>query len=143
LDTTYIFEYYYNGAGFTEGETEDYFSFIDKGYDAFLASGDDSLLQKARSLTEARYGRVNPMRNYLYLRISQKEPFDILYFTPAITGIVNADDQSFSVSPDFLYTGFTNLELRLKGTALSGDEFSEFGEKQNDYRVELRARYYF
>ena len=83
------------------------------------------------------------MTDYLYLRISQKEPWDILYFTPAVTWIFNADDRSFSISPELLYTGITNLELRLKGTFLVGDDFSEFGEKQNDYRVELRVRYYF
>ena len=143
LDTTYIFEYYYDGTGFNEGELKDYFSFVDKGYDAFLSTGKDTLLKKAQKLTEGRYGRPNPMTDYLYLRISQKEPFDILYFTPAITLIVNADDKSYSLSPELLYTGITNLELRLKGTILTGDEFSEFGEKQNDYRIELRARYYF
>lgn len=143
LDTTYIFEYYRNGTGFTEGEMTDYFSLVDKGYDAFLSTGKDTLLKKAQKVTEGRYGRPNPMTDYLYLRISQKEPFDILYFTPAITLIVNADDKSYSLSPELLYTGITNLELRLKGTVLFGDDFSEFGEKQNDYRIELRARYYF
>jgi hypothetical protein len=83
------------------------------------------------------------MRDYLYLRISQKEPFDILYFTPALTTILNLDDRSFSISPELLYTGITNLELRLRGTALVGDRFSAFGEKPNDARLELRVRYYF
>jgi hypothetical protein len=143
LDTTYIFEYYRNGTGFTEGEMTDYFSLVDKGYNAFLSTGKDTLLKKAQKVTEGRYGRPNPMTDYLYLRISQKEPFDILYFTPAITMILNADDRSFSISPELLYTGITNLELRLKGIVLRGDESSEFGEKQNDFRIELRARYYF
>jgi hypothetical protein len=143
LDTTYIFEYYHNGTGFTEEEVRDYFSFVDKGYDAFLKTGKDTLLKRAQKVTEGGYGRPNPMTDYLYLRISQKEPWDILYFTPAVTWIFNADDRSFSVSPELLYTGITNLELRLKGTFLVGDDFSEFGEKQNDYRIELRARYYF
>jgi hypothetical protein len=75
--------------------------------------------------------------------VSQKEPFDILYFTPAVTTILNLDDRSFSLSPELLYTGITNLELRLKATALIGDNFSEYGEKPNDARLELRVRYYF
>jgi hypothetical protein len=83
------------------------------------------------------------MQDYLYLRVTQKEPFNILYFTPAITAIMNLDDRSFQISPEFLYTGFTNWELRLKGTALVGQRLTEYGEKQNDYRVELRVRYYF
>jgi hypothetical protein len=83
------------------------------------------------------------MKDYLYLRISQKEPFDILYFTPALTTILNLDDRSFSISPELLYTGITNFEVRLRGTALVGDRFSDFGEKPNDARLELRVRYYF
>lgn len=92
---------------------------------------------------EGNYGRLNPAREYLYLRISQKEPFDILYFTPSITWISNISDNSFSLSPELLYTGITNLELRLKAGIIAGERLSEYGEKQNDYRVEMRARYYF
>jgi len=143
LDTTFIVEYYHNDTGFTEEEMKDYFSFINQAYETFTASGNDSLLQKALNLTEGNYGRMNPMRDYLYIRISQKEPFDILYFTPSVTGIFNINDKSFSLSPEVLYTGITNLELRLKTAFLSGQRDSEYGEKLNDYRAELRVRYYF
>jgi hypothetical protein len=142
-DTTFIFEYYRNGTGFTRLEMKDYFTFIDKGYDLFLATRNDSLLRKAGTVTQGNYGRPNPMKDYLYLRISQKEPFGILYFTPAITGIMNLNDQSVSISPELSYTGVTNLELRLKAIALVGQNGSEYGEKPNDYRIELRVRYYF
>ncbi len=143
FDTTFICEYYRNGTGFTTNEMKDFFVFVDKGYDVFRNSGDDSLLTKASSLAEKNYGRRNPMRDYLYLRISQKEPFDILYFTPSITGICNINDESYSLSPELLYTGITNLELRLKGGIIVGSRQTEYGEKQNDYRIELRVRYYF
>lgn len=142
-DTTYILEYYYNGTGFTSGEMRDFFSFINKGYDSFLSTGSEALLKKAANITEGNYGRPNPMRDYIYLRISRKEPFDILYFTPSITAIANANDKSFSLSPELAYTGITNLELRLKASFLSGERQSEYGEKQSDYRAELRVRYYF
>jgi hypothetical protein len=141
-ETTYIFEYYRNGTGLSEEQVRDYFSFIDKGYDAYLSTGDDGLLRRASDLTQGRYG-MNPIKDYLYLRISQKEPFDMLYFTPALTWIFNVDDQSFSLSPEVVHTGITNLELRLKATALIGRHYTEYGEKQNDYRIEVRARYYF
>jgi len=142
-DTTYIIEYYHNGTGFTEDEMKDYFAFINQAYETFTATGNNSQLQKALNLTEGNYGRMNPMRDYLYVRISQKEPFDILYFTPSITGIFNINDESFSLSPELLYTGITNLELRFKTAFLSGQSESEYGEKQNNYKAELRARYYF
>ena len=143
FDTTFICEYYRNGTGFTTNEMENFYAFVDKGYDIFLASGDDSLIRKAVSLAEGSYNRRNPMRDYLYLRISQKEPFDLLYFTPAITSIYNINDRSYSLSPEFLYTGITNLELRLMASFIEGDSDTEYGEKRNDYRLEFRMRYYF
>jgi hypothetical protein len=142
-DTTFIFEYYRNGTGFSRLEMKDYLTFIDRGYELFLLNGNDSLLKKAASVTEGNYGRINPSKDYLYLRISQKEPFNILYFTPAVTTILNLNDRSLSLSPELLYEGIKNLEIRLKGIVLLGGGRTEFGEKQNDYRVELRVRYYF
>jgi hypothetical protein len=142
-ETTYILEYYGNGTGFTSSEMKDYFAFINEGYDLYVSSGNDASLKKAAKSTAGNYGRPNAMREYFYFRASQKEPFDILYFTPSITGILNINDKSFSLSPEFLYSGMTNVEFRLKASFISGERFSDYGEKQNDYRVEFRARYYF
>jgi hypothetical protein len=142
-DTTYILEYYRNGTGFTEQETRDYFTYVHNAYDAYLSTGDDTALRQAAAVTEKNYGRPNAGQQYLYLRVSQKDPFDILYWTPAVTAIVTAEDRSYSLSPEIMYTGVTNLELRLKATVLAGGRLTEFGEKPNDWRVELRARYYF
>ena len=83
------------------------------------------------------------MRDYLYFRTSQKEPFDILYFTPEFTSIFNLDDGSCQLIPGFTYSPRTNLQLRLRGIFLVGSEGTEFGEKQSNYRVELRARFFF
>ncbi len=122
---------------------QDFFSFIDKGYGLYTDTGNPSLLNRANTLLKGNYGKQTPETNYLYLRVSQKEPFDILYFTPAVTLIGNMDDKSFSITPEFLYTGFTNLELRFRTGFISGSRGSEFGEKPNDYRVDFRIRYYF
>ncbi len=142
-ETTWIVEYYHNGAGFNREEMESFYTFVNRSYETFLATGDASGLERAENAGQGGYARMNPMRHYLYLRAGQKEPFDILYFTPAATAIVNLDDGSFSLSPEVLYTAVTNLELRLKTTFLVGKRLSEFGEKQNDWRLELRMRYYF
>ena len=76
------------------------------------------------------------------MRASQKEPFDILYFTPAFTSIVNVTDGSFNVIPELVYSPKTNLELRFRAVGLFGAQGTEYGEKQNDYRLELRVRYF-
>jgi hypothetical protein len=113
-DTTWIAELYRNGAGLSEAQF------------------------RARPV-----GQPNPMRHYLYLRASQKEPFDILYFTPSATVILNLDDGSYSLIGELAYTGFKDVELRLRAAANRGDRLTEFGEKPVDARVELRARWYF
>jgi hypothetical protein len=142
-DTTYILEYYRNGTGYTKDEFQDFYHLIDQAYDQYVNTGSSALLGTASNLSQGNYGRPNAGLDYLYLRISQKEPFDILYFTPSLTTIMNLRDPSFSIAPEVTYTGVTNLELRLKATFLVGGEGTEFGEKPNDYRLEFRARYYF
>jgi hypothetical protein len=57
-DTTFIFEYYRNGTGFSRLEMKDYLTFIDRGYDVFLLNGNDSQLKKGASVTEGNYGRT-------------------------------------------------------------------------------------
>ncbi len=141
-DTTWIVEYYRNGTGYTEPEMRDYLTLVQDGYDQFLATGSTTQLDRARA-QQTNYTRANPMRRYLYLRVSQKEPFDILYFTPSLTVIQNLDDRSYSAAPELTYTGITNLELRLRLFFLAGGRLTDFGEKQSDRRLELRVRYYF
>ena len=106
-------------------------------------TGTDTLFQTAKNISNMGYGRPQAGRNYLYLKINQKDPLDVLYFTPGLVTILNLDVQSYSVSPEMLYTGFTNWEIRLRYTFLAGDDFTEFEEKQNKKKFELRVRYYF
>jgi hypothetical protein len=142
-DTTYILEYYRNGTGFTETQMASFFGFAHEAYGTFLTTGNRTDLNRAAQLFEGQYGRPGAMRDYLYLRVSQKEPFDLLYYTPAVTTILNLNDRSYSLSPEISYTGITNLTLRLKAMFISGPAESEYGEKPFDFKLELRAGYYF
>lgn len=140
-DTTYILEYYRNGSGYTASEMDAYYQQVEQGWSLWQRTGTAAKLQQLGQ--NQMYTGLAAMRDYLYLRVSQKEPFDMLYVTPAVTAITNLQDQSLSLAPEVVYTGITNLELRLKGTATVGSSRSEFGEKANDARIELRVRYYF
>jgi hypothetical protein len=142
-DLTTIIEYYYNGNGFSEEEMSRFFDRVADAEKQWVITGVDDLLDETARLGSQGYSQPNPGKSYLYARFSQKEPFDILYFTPALTTIVNLDDQSFSLTPELNYTGFTNWELRVQFALLQGDQFSEFGEKLYENKLELRARYYF
>jgi len=142
-DITSIIEYYHNGAGYTDKEMDHFFQLVFDGQNQFLSSNIDTFLDKARDMSLKGYGKPHPGRNYLYGRFTQKEPFDVLYFIPGITTIFNLDDTSYSLSPEMVYTGFTNWELRVRFTYLEGPSCSEYGEKMNSNKLELRVRYFF
>lgn len=143
FDLTSIVEYYHNGLGYTEDEMERFYQRVATGEAQWISSGSDAILDQVRQLANKGYSRPNPGRDYLYARFSLKEPFDLLYFTPALTAIINLDDQSSSVTPELTYTGITNWEVQLRWIVLLGDDLSEFGEKQNSNKLELRLRYFF
>jgi hypothetical protein len=143
FDLTTIVEFYSNSAGFHRDEMKNFYSLISRGFDAYQKTGDLTGLDRSMQLAESGYARPNAMRNYLYVRVSQKEPFEILYFTPSLTCMINTDDRSANIMPELLYTGITNLELRLRTGVLTGGHNTEFGEKQNNWRIELRVGYYF
>ena len=142
-NTTFFFEYFKNGNGYTSNEMENFYSLIDQAYQSYLLTADDNQLEFLSGAASQAYRTFAPMQDYLFLRVSQKEPWDILYFIPSLTSIINLTDGSFSLTPELLYNPVTNLELRAKITVLVGKDRSEFGEKQNDFRLEFRGRYYF
>ena len=142
-NVTTIIEYYHNDDGYTGEEQDRFFQLVDDAKDLFTATGDDTLYTQAASVSDGAYGRSQSGRNYLFAKITQKESFDLLYFTPGFTAIINLDDESFSLSPEALYTGFTNWELRLRFSLLVGSSFTDYGEKQNENKLELRVRYFF
>ncbi len=142
-DLTAIVEYYYNGNGYTEEQRELFYHYVENGTVDLDDSERSMFLQHTRELSIRGYGRPSVGRNYLYAKFTQKEPFDILYFTPGLTTIINLDDGSASLTPEIAYTGITNWELRLRFSLLTGGSFSEFGEKQSSNKVELRLRWFF
>lgn len=138
-DTTIIAEYYRNGSGYSSDALQNFFMAVD-----FATSTNNTpLLNTLANIGTRSYLVRNPGLEYLYLRVSNKEPFDWLYFTPAVTLITNLEDKSYSLSPELLYTGVKDFEFRFKATLLQGDKYSEFGEKRNSQRYELRIRYFF
>lgn len=139
-EVTWIAEYYRNGPGYNGDELAEFYRFAD----AALAPGvPPALSSRVQSLGQTGYTRPNPGRDYVYVRASAKDPFDWLYVTPAITAIVNVDDGSFQVTPEVVYTGFSNIEVRARIVATSGTRYTDFGEKAARSRAEVYLRLYF
>lgn len=136
-ETTWIVEYYRNGAGYSEAQAQAFYEAAHAGADL------GALTPVVRRAAQAGYARPNLMQRYLYVRASQKDPFDILYFTPSAFAIVNLDDRSYSLVGELLYTGFGDFEIRARAAFNRGGRLTEYGEKPVDERLELRLRWYF
>ena len=136
-ETTWILEYYRNGAGYSADEMERFYAL------AREAADDPILAELARSVRAAGYAVPQPMRDYLYIKVSQKEPFGALYWSAGGTAIVNLDDGSASIIPEVVHTGIKDWELRGRLALTTGGTNTDFGERQNDWRLELRARWFF
>lgn len=132
-ETTWIVEYYRNGAGYTGSEMRRM---------ATLARG-SRLFPRLDRDTRSELGAPQPMRDYLYVRAMHNEPFDRLYTRAGATLMINLQDGSASIIPEIAYTGFTNLELRGRIAILTGGRNSDFGERLNRWRTEIRGRYFF
>ena len=139
-DVTWISEYYRNGSGYGAGDMGSYFQFLDK---AFSPNAATTLLNKAQTLSQSAYGRPNPGRDYFYLRASVNEPFGWVYGVAALTVMTNLNDKSYQVTPEIIYTGFSNVEIRGRFIFLGGPSHSEFAEKASSNRLEVYARLYF
>jgi hypothetical protein len=142
-NTTFIADYFRNGAGYTSAQMDTFFDLIERGSTSLAMSGDDRLLTLARRASDAGYGRMNPMRNYVYGRVSQPDALGMLYLTLGASAVVNVNDGSVALLPEVQYKPIENLELRWLGNIQRGGSRTEFGEKQADARFELRVRYYF
>ena len=95
------------------------------------------------NLTIAVGFRANAGEDYIYLRAQQKDALGIVNFQPSITAMMNWQDRSFQVTPELLYTGVKNFDLRLRLFMLQGASLTDFGEKQNSRKLEIYAKYYF
>jgi len=136
-EATFIVEYYRNDGGYRADEMRHF-------YDLVRASATNPAFKSiAAQAARGGYTAPNALRDYLYLRVSQKEPFDILYFTPALTVMLNRNDDSATLIPELGYTGITNFDVRLRAQFNRGARGSEFGEKPLDARAEFRVQYYF
>ena len=142
-DTTYIVEYYRNGTGYSDQEARQFYQLVDTAFAQLQQTGSSALLPKALSLSQGGYGRPNPGTDYLYFRAQQKDALGIVYFQPSIAAMLNLQDRSYQITPELVYTGVKNLDLRLRLFVLQGARCTDFGEKQNSRKLEFYARYYF
>ena len=139
IETTVIAEYYHNGNGLSSDEFKQYIKYNNDT----ITSGQSASVQQALGTSTTYFQKSAIMRDYLYLKISQAEPFNWVYFTPSTFVLYNLNDQSFALGVPLSYKPFTNFELLAWPTFLVGSLGTQFGEKPFSHRMETWLRFYF
>lgn len=134
-EITWIFEWLHKPQAFSKSDMNEFYRLV--------KSTDSEQLKLAKQARLNGYGEVNPGKDSLYLKASQKDWLDVVYLNAALSGFYNPHDQSFSLSPELIYPPFKNSEIRLKSSHLFGSRNSEYGEKLSDNKLEIRFRWYF
>lgn len=142
-DTTFIVEYYHNGAGYDHGELEAYFGFQEAAPGPREASGRSGEITNAGGPLLSEDASRNLGKDYGYVKILKKDPFNLLYLTPWLSSMINLRDLSFNLQPGLTWAPVTDLEVNLRMGIPIGPANTEFGEKPDAFRTEFWLRYYF
>jgi len=136
---TTILEYYHNDAGLRVTEYGDYSTFLSDA----VASDDGGIISDALNVSKTYFAGSALMQDYLYLKISWPEPFDMVDFAASAFIIYNINDRSLSIGIPLDYQPITNLEILFQPTFLIGNNGTEFGSKQYLCRMEIQASFHF
>ncbi len=130
-NTTIVAEYYHNDFGWSDSDWDSYLNVVD------MAVSNNMQPSSMPSMG------MTSMQNYLYLKVTQPEPFDMVYFSPSIYAIYNLEDKSAIIGAPISYSPVNNFSVTFWPTIMIGNEDSEFGSKQIKSKFDLWVKYYF
>lgn len=129
-DVTWIAEVYSDSEGFTKDESEALYKNIDNS-PGIKALPYLSQIQQKKTINQ----------NYGYFKISVKEPFNWLYFTPSISWLGNLDDQSSNISTQLSYNPSDNWTMLFTWQHMAGNEYTQYGENVVQDKLALLTTY--
>ncbi|MEA3384510.1 MAG: hypothetical protein U9Q20_07565 [Campylobacterota bacterium] len=134
----------------TNFEVHAEFAKYDNGYSSYLLGFKYLTQNDLTVLSEYYYQKEIQEKNipfwdnrYFLNSITQKEPFDILYFSIYYKNSLNINDNSFQNRLGVVYTKIKNLNIEISISKNTGDEKSEFGTKQIEEMGWLSLKYSF
>ena len=139
FNTTLIVEYYHNNSGLSKNEFTTYVNHLQNSLDSDIPA----LINSAKLAMTNTFRSKTLMRDYLYVKLMQPEPFSWLYSSISIFTIFNLTDKSFLLSPQLSYKPYTNFEVLLWPVFFFGDNKTEYGSKQFKRKMEIWMRFYF
>lgn len=116
-NTSIILEYFYDGSRLSKEDYDNFYSNYKDNYNKAFST--------YKKITK------NPMQKYLYLKVSQPEPFNLLYSNISYTNIYNLLDNSNSSRVHFTYEPYNNINYYVDFFGTLGKESTEFGDKLN------------
>lgn len=116
-DVTWISEIYFDSEGFTAAESEMLYENIENSPE----------IKKQSYLSQIQQ-RKTINQNYGYIKVSVKEPFNWLYFTPSLSWLGNLDDQSSNISTQMSFTPSDNWIMLLTWQHMAGGQYTQYGE---------------
>ena len=129
-EITWIFELFHDSSGLSYNESQELYKTI----------GNSSPTKAKRYLPLIQQKRTIS-RNYQYLKISIKEPFNWLYFTPSLISLVNLDDGSSNSGVQMSYAPGDNWSFQLLVQQLSGGQYTQYGENLAANNLEMNFAY--
>ena len=139
FNTTLIVEYYHSNSGLSNKEFHSYVGWLENSLD----SNSPESINSAKLDMSTTFHSKTLMRDYLYVKLIQPEPFSWLYTSISLFGIYNLSDHSFLISPQLSYKPYTNFEVLLWPILFFGGSNTEYGSKQFKRKIEIWARFYF
>ena len=139
FNTTLVAEYYHNNSGLSKNEFSSYVNYLHSS----LESNIPEQLNSAKSVMSTTLRSKTLMHDYLYVKLSQPEPFSLLYTSISMFAIYNIGDKSFLFSPQLSYKPYTNFEVLLWPFLFYGGNDTEYGSKQFERKIEIWMRFYF
>jgi len=125
-EVTWILEGFHDTSGLTSGETAALYETLATGTSAQARSA-LARIQQSRTLSQS----------YGFLKISVKEPFNWLYFTPSASWLVNLDDASHTATVQATYVPLENWTLQATWQQARGTSHTQWGENPVGNRISL------
>ena len=139
FNTTFIVEYYHNNIGLSKNKFTSYINYLQNSIDSNIPE----VINSAKLNMSTKFSSKTLMQNYLYVKLTQPEPFSLVYTSISMFTIYNLADKSFLLSPQLSYKPYTNFEALLRPILFFGDNNTEYGSKQFERKVEIWLRFYF
>lgn len=142
-DLSCSLEMYRNKEGFTSKEIQDYYVYLHEMYNSFLENENSASMERIALLNDTYFLRPLLMQEYLYGEIQKKNFLELSPLSLSLRGVYNLQDQSYAMNPKITYSSKPESKIEIKGIWWGGQSFTEFGEKANEWMVDISLVYFF